>query len=238
MFAVNGMLLGGYGGSLPSLRDKIGHQRHARSPSCCSSAVMAGIVSMQVGGRLADAIGARKVTLLGAADPDRRLRDDRTLARQFRRGGVGGSPDRAGQRCDGRGDERTRRPGRARAPATDHELLPRLLLGREIRRKQAPCCSWPSCWTSPAETIVTPLMITLAMVAVVVLGPADQDRPGGRVVIDHKIDGVRTPHPARSLGAGPDGPRLRLVGGHGGRLVLPARHRRGRGGPHQGCRWG
>ena len=64
MFAVNGMLLGGYGGSLPSLREKI-------DIDATQIAIMlfiggaAGILSMQVGGRLADAIGARKVTLAG-----------------------------------------------------------------------------------------------------------------------------------------------------------------------------
>ncbi|HET9872330.1 MAG TPA: MFS transporter [Propionibacteriaceae bacterium] len=64
LFAVNGMLLGGFGGSVPSLRERL-------DLSATQIAVMlfcggvAGIVSMQVGGRLADAIGARKVALAG-----------------------------------------------------------------------------------------------------------------------------------------------------------------------------
>ena len=62
LFAVNGLLLGGYGGALPSLRVKL-------DLSYSDVAVMlfcggaAGILSMQIGGRLADAIGARKVSL-------------------------------------------------------------------------------------------------------------------------------------------------------------------------------
>lgn len=62
MFAVNGLLLGGNGGALPSLREKlaIDDSTIALMLFCAG---LAGIVSMQVGGRLADAIGARTVTL-------------------------------------------------------------------------------------------------------------------------------------------------------------------------------
>ena len=62
LFTVNGLLLGGYGGALPSLRVKL-------DLSISEIAVLlfcggaAGILSMQIGGRLADAIGARKVSL-------------------------------------------------------------------------------------------------------------------------------------------------------------------------------
>ena len=62
LFAVNGMLLGGYGASLPSLRDKvaIGATQIAILLFCAGAAA---ITSMQIGGRLADSIGARTVTL-------------------------------------------------------------------------------------------------------------------------------------------------------------------------------
>ena len=62
LFTVNGMLLGGFAGSLPSLRDKLGL---AESQIALMLFVggLAGIVAMQVGGRLADAIGARTVAL-------------------------------------------------------------------------------------------------------------------------------------------------------------------------------
>ncbi len=62
MFAVNGMLLGGYGGALPSIREKLDLDASLIAIALfCGGA--AGIVSMQIGGRLADAIGARKVAL-------------------------------------------------------------------------------------------------------------------------------------------------------------------------------
>jgi MFS family permease len=62
LFAVNGLVLGGYAGVLPSMRERIGL-------SATQIAVMlfclglSGIASMQVGGRLSDAVGARKVAL-------------------------------------------------------------------------------------------------------------------------------------------------------------------------------
>ena len=62
MFAVNGMVLGGYGGSLPSLRDKLGIDE-TQIAVLLFCAGLAGIASMQVGGRLADSIGARRITL-------------------------------------------------------------------------------------------------------------------------------------------------------------------------------
>ena len=62
LFAVNGMLLGGYGASLPSLRDKLGiTATEIAILLFCAGA--AAITSMQIGGRLADSVGARTVTL-------------------------------------------------------------------------------------------------------------------------------------------------------------------------------
>jgi MFS family permease len=63
LFAVNGLVLGGYGGSLPSLRDRLGLDATQIAVMLFLGGV-AGIVSMQIGGRLADAIGARTVTLI------------------------------------------------------------------------------------------------------------------------------------------------------------------------------
>jgi MFS family permease len=62
LFAVNGMLLGGYGGALPSLRSKLDLNSSTIALALFCGGV-AGIISMQVGGRLADAVGARKVAL-------------------------------------------------------------------------------------------------------------------------------------------------------------------------------
>ena len=62
MFAVNGVLLGSYGGSLPSLRDRL-----ALDPTQIAVLLFttgaAALLSMQIGGRLADALGARRIAL-------------------------------------------------------------------------------------------------------------------------------------------------------------------------------
>ncbi|GAA1427478.1 MFS transporter [Microlunatus lacustris] len=64
LFAVNGMLIGGNGGALPSLREKLQiDDSHIAVILFCGG--VAGILSMQVGGRLADAVGARAVALCG-----------------------------------------------------------------------------------------------------------------------------------------------------------------------------
>jgi len=64
LFAVNGMLIGGNGGALPSLREKLQiDDSHVALMLFCGG--LAGILSMQVGGRLADAVGARAVALCG-----------------------------------------------------------------------------------------------------------------------------------------------------------------------------
>ncbi|GAA2111391.1 MFS transporter [Microlunatus panaciterrae] len=62
LFAVNGMLLGGYGGTLPSLRSKL-EITDSQIAVMLFCGGLAGIVSMQIGGRLADAVGARRITL-------------------------------------------------------------------------------------------------------------------------------------------------------------------------------
>ena len=64
LFVVNGLLLGGYGGALPSLRAKLDLDA-TEIAFTLFLAGAAGITSMQVGGRLADSLGARKVTLVG-----------------------------------------------------------------------------------------------------------------------------------------------------------------------------
>lgn len=62
MFAVNGLLIGGWGGSLPSLRDKLAISDGSVALLLFVTGA-AGIASMQVGGRLADRVGARRITL-------------------------------------------------------------------------------------------------------------------------------------------------------------------------------
>ena len=62
MFAVNGLLIGGWGGSLPSLRDKLAISDGSVALLLFVTGA-AGIASMQVGGRLADRVGARRISL-------------------------------------------------------------------------------------------------------------------------------------------------------------------------------
>ena len=62
MFVANGAVMGGFGGALPSLRDKLGlDSTQIAIMLFCAGA--AAIGSMQIGGRLADSIGAREVSL-------------------------------------------------------------------------------------------------------------------------------------------------------------------------------
>ncbi|WP_328325278.1 MFS transporter [Kribbella sp. NBC_00382] len=63
LFVTNGLLIGGVGGSLPALRDRldIGAQGLSLLLFCLASSA---VVSMQIGGRLADRIGARPVALV------------------------------------------------------------------------------------------------------------------------------------------------------------------------------
>lgn len=64
LFAVNGMLLGGYGGALPSLRERLDLSATQIAAMLLIGGLF-GIVSMQIGGRLADAKGARLISLCG-----------------------------------------------------------------------------------------------------------------------------------------------------------------------------
>ena len=64
LFAVNGMLIGGFGGSLPSLRERLDLDA-TQIAIMLFAGGMAAITSMQIGGRLADAVGARRVALSG-----------------------------------------------------------------------------------------------------------------------------------------------------------------------------
>ncbi|WP_432937898.1 MFS transporter [Kribbella sp. CA-253562] len=63
LFGVNGALIGGVGGTLPAMRDRLGVSASGLSLLLFCLAVSA-VLSMQIGGRLADRIGARPVALV------------------------------------------------------------------------------------------------------------------------------------------------------------------------------
>jgi MFS family permease len=64
LFAVNGLVIGGYGGVLPSIRERL-DLTATDIAALLVTAGIAGIAAMQVAGRLSDAIGARPVALAG-----------------------------------------------------------------------------------------------------------------------------------------------------------------------------
>ena len=108
MFAVNGAVIGGYAASLPSLRDKLDFDA-TQIAIILFCAGAAAILAMQIGGRLADAIGAREITLAAMPFLIAGMITDRAgsgLRCSDRRG----SPPRTRERRHGRGHERDRRP--------------------------------------------------------------------------------------------------------------------------------
>ena len=62
LFMVNGLVIGGYAGVLPALRTKLGIDAATLAVLLFVVGVAA-VVSMQVGGRMADRVGGRRVTL-------------------------------------------------------------------------------------------------------------------------------------------------------------------------------
>ena len=188
MFAVNGMLLGGYGGSLPSLREKIGIDA-TQIAIMLFIGGLAGILSMQVGGRLADAIGARKVTLavlpiLIAASVTIGLAGNFAVAvlGAVLIGLGNGAMDVAMNALGVQVESARRRP----IMSFFHAFFS---VGNFIGAGAVLLLA--QLLDITGGNIVTPLMVTLAVVAVIVLGLLLKIAPEAEV-IDHKVDGVRT----------------------------------------------
>jgi len=66
LFGANGLIIGGYGGALPSIRERLDINAGHISVMLFVAA-LAAIVGMQIGGRLSDSVGAREVSLAGLA---------------------------------------------------------------------------------------------------------------------------------------------------------------------------
>lgn len=191
MFAVNGMLIGGNGGVLPSLREKLGIGDTSVAV-LLFSAGLAGILSMQVGGRLADAVGARRVVLAalpvlvsGAATI--------ALAPTFAVALVGlvllglgnGAMDVGMNALAVQVEAARARPVMSRFHAF-------FSLGGLVGSGAVLLLATAAGLTGAA--VVAPLMLTLAGVAVVVLLVLLRITPEAAVV-PHTVDGVRTPIP-------------------------------------------
>ena len=188
LFLVNGMLLGGYAGALPSLRDKLGIDANSIAVLLfCAGA--AAIASMQIGGRLADAIGARTVTLValplliaGASVT--------ALATTFQVALVGvvliglgnGSLDVAMNAIGVQVEAARRRP----IMSFFHAMWS---VGNFIGA--ATVLLLATALGMTGGSIVTPLLITLSVIATLALGVLIKITPVAAVV-EHKVGGVRT----------------------------------------------
>ena len=191
LFLVNGMLLGGYAGALPSLRDKLGIDANSIAVLLfCAGA--AAIASMQIGGRLADAIGARTVTLValplliaGASVT--------ALATTFQVALVGvvliglgnGSLDVAMNAIGVQVEAARRRP----IMSFFHAMWS---VGNFIGA--ATVLLLATALGMTGGSIVTPLLITLSVIATLALGVLIKITPVAAVV-EHKVGGVRTAIP-------------------------------------------
>ncbi len=191
LFAVNGLVLGGYGGALPSIRERIGLSA-TEIAVLLFCAGLTGIASMQVGGRLSDSIGARKVALASlpfmiAAAVTFAFATTYPLAvlGALLLGLGNGAMDVAMNALGVQVEAARRRP----IMSTLHALWSVggllgagfvLLLARALGAHGA--------------AVVMPLMLTLAGIAAVVLVVAFRITPEAAVV-EHHVDGVRTPIP-------------------------------------------
>ncbi len=191
LFAVNGLIIGGYGGSLPSIRERLGIDASSIAVLLFVSGVAA-IAAMQVGGRLSDAIGARVVALAGlplliaAATTF-------ALATAFPAAVVGavllglgnGSMDVAMNALGVQVESARRKP----IMSTLHALWS---VGGFVGAGSVLLLAVALGISGAA--IVFPLMIMLAGIAAAVLVVAVRITPGTAVVA-HRVDGVRTKIP-------------------------------------------
>jgi MFS family permease len=191
LFAVNGLLLGGYGGALPSLRAKL-NLSYTEVAIMLFCAGAAAILAMQIGGRLADAFGARKISL-GALPVIVIAALVFGLAPSFPLALVGaaliglgnGAMDVAMNALGVQVEAARHRPVMSFFHAffsvgtlagSGSVLIMSRILGLT------------------GGSIVTPLMIMLAVTGAIALGALIKITPEAAVV-DHRVDGVRTPIP-------------------------------------------
>lgn len=134
LFVYNGLVIGVYAASLAALRERLGLDA-AGIAILLVCAGLAAITGMQLGGRMSDRIGARRIVLVclplllvGLAVFG--------FATSYPMLIVGRPAARSRQRRHRRGDECDRRPGRGHPPEADHELLPRHVVDRQLHRRR------------------------------------------------------------------------------------------------------
>ncbi len=189
MFTVNGLILGGWGGSLPSLREKLAIS-DGQVALMLFVAGIAGITSMQIGGRLSDAVGARRITL--AALPVLVLA---VVALAFAPSypvavvgailiGLGNGAMDVSMNAIGVQVETARRNP---VMSSFHAFFS---IGNLIGA--AAVLALAHLFGLSGGSIVTPLLLTLAVVGVVVLGVLARIAPAAAPVEHTSSDGVRT----------------------------------------------
>lgn len=190
-FVVNGMILGGYGGALPSLRDKLGLEA-SEIALALFLAGAAGITSMQIGGRLADALGARQVTLAalpvliaGAVTLGLAPTYPVALAGAILIGLGNGALDVAMNAIGVQVETARGRP----IMSFFHAMWS---VGNFIGAGTVLLMATALGLSSGA--IVTPLLLTLAVLATIILGILVRITPP-TAVVEHRVDGVRTTIP-------------------------------------------
>jgi MFS family permease len=199
LFCVNGTLLGGYGGSLPALRDRLGLDATQIAIMLFCGGV-AGILSMQIGGRLADALGARKVTLaalpiliLGALTIGLSTAYPLTVAGAALIGLGNGAMDVSMNALGVQVESARRKP----ILSFFHAFFS---IGNFLGASTVFILATLAGFSG--GDIVLPLMVTLAVVALIVLAVLFKITPAA-ATIEHKVDGVRVriPRVAWVLGA-------------------------------------
>ena len=232
VFAINGLAIGGWAGVLPALRSRLGIDAGTLAVLLFVVGVAA-VVSMQVGGRMADRVGARRVTLtalplmiVGAA-----VLAFATRSRSHRAAGVllglGNGATDVAMNALGVAVEK------AAADAGD-EPVPRVLEHRLVRRRRRVFLSVMVFGRDEhGSVIVLPAMLTVAVLAGALLVTSWSDLPETAVVsIPSTAARERS---RRSPGCSARWRLLRADGGYRLRLVLDPPDRRRRGRPGRGA---
>ena len=234
LFAINGLVIGAWAGVLPALRSRLGIDAGTLAVLLFVVGVAA-VVSMQVGGRMADRVGARRVTLtvlplmmVGAAVL--------AFATSFPVAIVAGVLIGLG---NGATDVAMNALGVAVEKARPMPVMSRFHAFWSIGSFAGAAVVFLSVLVFGDEngSVVLPAMLSVAVLAAGALLVTTRWIPETEPVT-HTVDGKKERDPAGRLAARRDGGLLRADGGHRLRLVgdPPDRRRPGRPGHRLGRR--